>query len=476
MSKIPPALEIRLLGAPQLLLNGHEVDTLRRKNRALIFYLAAQKGQSTREKLLTFFWPDYERSAAQPILRTMIHDLRKQLGESFHVDDRIVALDPETVIDAQGFLTALASPSSDLKTLTEALALYRGDFLEGFSLSDSVEFDDWVISEREHYQLMAMRGFANLARHLEGMRDYPAALESIRRALVFNPFQEDLQREVMRLLYLNGDRAGVVRQYESLRKLLDEEMGVPPMPETRSLYDAIINDTLVAAPVESMVPIPPTSISADKPLLPFLGRDLELETLKGQLGLGKLILLVGEPGIGKTRLLSELITSQASGKGSAVVLQGISYELEQGLPYQPVVDALRKFLARLDCKSQFAQLNLEPVWITELARLLPELLTQFPHIPAPAQPADEARLWEALHQFFLALSRRGEVWLCLDDLHWADAATCAWLGYLIRHISAPSMNLLAASRPLERQTNLIKLLQALKHEDRLVQIQLSGLY
>ena len=96
-----------------------------------------------------------------------------------------------------------------------------------------------------------------LARQHEGLRDYPAALESMRRALGFNPFQEDLQRDVMRLLYLNGDRTGVIRQYESLRKLLDEEMGVPPMPETRDLYDAIINDTFVPSPTYALTQISP---------------------------------------------------------------------------------------------------------------------------------------------------------------------------------------------------------------------------
>ena len=120
-------------------------------------------------------------------------------------------------------------------------------------------------------------------------------------------------------------------------------------------------------------------------------------------------------------------------------------------------------------------MDLAPVWLTELGRLLPELLAQYPHIPAPAGPADEARLWESLLQFFRALSCRGKVWLFLDDLHWVDAATLGWLGYLIRHVSSPGLILLATSRPVEGQTDLVKLLQALKREDRLVNLQLSML-
>jgi len=467
-------LKIRLFGLPRLLLNGHSVDGLRRKNRALIYYLAAQEGGSTREKLLPFFWPDHERSAAQPILRTMLHDLRKCLGESFQADDRTITLASDTFIDVLKFSAVLHSPSSEMQKLIGILDLYQGDFLEDFFLSDSPQFDDWAASERERYRLMATNGFAELSHRQEAMRDFPSALKSARRALAFNPFQEELQRDLMRLLYLNGDRAGMIRQYESLRKLLDEELGVPPMMETRSLYDSMINDSFIA-PVETIRQFTSTSISADKPLLPFLGRNAELEILKNHLGSGRLILLEGEPGIGKTRLLSEFFASQTQGKASVLILQGVSYELEQGLPYQPIVDALRKLLARPDWKFFVEQLNLETIWLTELSRLLPELLTQSPHIPAPVPPADEPRVWEALLRLFRGLSRLGEVWLILDDLHWADAATVAWLGYLIRNISTPSLNLLATSRPLEGQTNLIKLLQALQREDRLAQISLAAL-
>ena len=468
-------LEIRLFGTPQILLNGREIAALRRKNRALVFYLAGQEGQSTREKLLTFFWPDHERSAAQPILRTMIHDLRKNLGEAFQADDRIIALSSDTFIDVQDFSATLRSASPDPRKLTEALNLYKGDFLEGFSLSDSPQFDDWVTFERERYQLMAMQGFVALSHRHETRRELPAALESARRALMFNPYQEDVRRDVMRLLYLNGDRAGVIRQYEALRKLLDEELGALPMPETRALYDSLITDTFV--PVASETPGRHSSIhlSSDKPLLPLLGRDAELETLKSQLGSGKLILLEGEPGIGKTRLISEFIALQTQGQASVFVLRGISYELEQGLPYHPIVDALRKLLIQPAGTSLIGRLNIEPIWLTELSRLLPELLIQLPHIPAPLQPADERRLWEALHQFIRALTQHGEVWLFLDDLHWADAATIAWLSYLIRNLSSPSLNLLATSRPLERQADLIKLLQVLSRENRIVRIQLPVL-
>ncbi len=396
MTKKGPLLEIRLLGIPQVSLDQQIVEGLRRKNRALLFYLAGQNGEVARARLLSFFWPDHERSAAMPILRTMIHELRKYLGEAFHADDKILSLSPDTYIDLHDFTKALQSSSSDLKTLADALSLYRGDFLEGFPLSGSPQFDDWVNSERERSQVLAMNGFARLAHMYEGQANFALALELMQRALTFNQFQEDLQRDVMRLMYLNGDRAAVIRQYDALRKLLDEEMGVPPMPETRALYDSIINETLVQQTSDQMGQSFPAARSIEKPLLPLMGREAELEQLKGQLRSGKLIILEGEPGIGKTRLATELIALQTQGKTSALVLHGKSYELEQGLPYLPVLDALRELLARSDSNSIFKRINLENVWLTELARLLPELLTRFPEIPPPTSHAEEPQIWEAL--------------------------------------------------------------------------------
>lgn len=234
MGKLSPSLEITLLGAPGLAVDGHTLEGLRRKNRALAFYLAAHEEAMSRDHLLAFFWPDHERAAAQPILRTMIHDLREQPGDMFLANDQRIGLAENALIDVHVLSKAINSSTSDVQQLTAALTLYRGDFLEGFSLANSPQFDDWASSERERYRLLAMRGFANLSRLHESTGDHQAALECMRRALAFNLYQEDLQRDLMRLLYLTGDRAGVIRQYETLRKSLDEEMGVPPMPETRA--------------------------------------------------------------------------------------------------------------------------------------------------------------------------------------------------------------------------------------------------
>ena len=469
------SLNIRLLGSPSIVRNGMPLANIRRKNRALVYFLAAQPRSITREQLLVFFWPDRERTAAQRILRTMIHDLRKTLGPSFLADDQSLWLAPESTIDLQVFLKALQAAQSDSSFLAGALDCYQGDFLEGFSLPDSPQFEDWILAEREHYRLMAMRALADLAHYHESLGDFAGALEAIRRALKFDPLQEDLHRDALRLYYLNGDRAGVVRQYESLRNLLDEELGVPPMPDTRHLYDSLINDSF---PIPQAKPVSrPTVLrsSTHQPFLPFTGRTGEIEVIKQNLLSGKLILIEGEPGIGKTRLALELIARQKRGQPSLLVLHGMAYELERGLPYQPVIEALRSYLAEAEPRSLFSQLNLSPIWLAELTRLLPELRLQFPQIPEPEQPTTEAHLWDSLLQFILALGRQRMVWLFLDDLHWADTATIRWLGYLIRHAASPALVVLGAARHTEENIHLTKLCQSLIREDRLARVSLSPL-
>lgn len=472
-------LEIKLLGEPHLILDGQFLTGIRRKNRALLFYLAAQNRSLSRDHLLGFFWPDFERSQAQKTLRTMIYDLHKTLGEVFRVEAEAVALTPDAFTDLQALSSGLKAPSRTAQSLQECLTLYRGDFLDGFSLPDTPQFDDWVASERDRIRLMVMQGFAALAHLHESHGDLLPALEAIRHALMFDPLQEDLHRDLMRLYYKNGDRASTIRQYETLCKLLDEELGVPPMPETRALYDALITDTFNPLQEQPLSTLPVGSIPSARPVLQFTGRAAEIQAFDTHISSGKLILFEGEPGIGKTRLVDEIIQTYRGGRPGdqrpALILRGVAYELEQSLPYQPLINALRDFLSHPKLKSLIPQLNLSPVYLTELARLLPELLDQFPSIQAPVQAADEARLWESLLRFFQALAGRWKVWLFLDDLHWADSATLAWLGYFLRRAASPSNILVATARPADETTNLTRLLQTLLRDGHLVRIPLYPL-
>ena len=484
-------LTVSLLGTPTLSLDSQPLALSRRKSRAILYYVAAHRNPLTREQLLAFLWPDLDRPAAQQTLRTTLHGLRKALGSHLLVDENILKLAPGTDIDVRRFEAGLQSPLADLQSLGSHLALYRGDFLEGFTLPDTSAFDDWAIIEREYYRHLAVRGFTTLSQLHEAYGNFGAALEAIDRALAFDALQEDLQQAAMRLHYLSGDRAGAIRRYDSLRKLLDEEMGVPPMAETRSVYDSIINDTLqplhpeqsprAAQHLPSLNPRPPSRnplVAAEARRgdviyqLPFSGRSAELQTLRDLITSHKLALLEGEPGIGKTRLAEEFINAVPSG---ALALVGGAHELEQSLPYQPVIEALRGLLTRDDWPAVQAAVRamLTPVWLAEVAHLLPEI-DAMAASRATSMPADESRLWEGLHQFLVTLAVQRPLIFFIDDLQWADTSTVALLGYLARQGSAPIFYL-AATRPIPPRSPLASLLQTLTREGRLFRLNVSPL-
>jgi DNA-binding SARP family transcriptional activator/Tfp pilus assembly protein PilF len=469
-------LSIDLLGAPRLLLDGQPLSLPRRKSRALLFYLAARSTPATRDHLLALLWPDHDRAAAQQILRTSLHGLRKALGAALLADDDTLALAPDVEVDVRRFEAELA-PSASLETLTGALALYRDDFLADFSVPDAEAFEEWADAERERYRQLATRGLTMLAQRYEARHDYPAAREALARALAFNPLQEELQRAALRLDYLSGDRAGAIRRYESLRRMLDDEFGVPPMDETRALYDAIITDSLPIDSKQSAVSNQQADLVAptgdwrlSTGALPFTGRAAELQKLRELSHTHKLALIEGEPGIGKTRLAGAFVQEFAG-----IALIGAARELEQGLPYQPVIEALRGLLARPEWPTIRAGLALPQIWLAEVARLLPELAEDGAQPLGDLPSANESRLWEGVSRLLEALARRRPLLLLLDDLHWADASTLALLGYLVRQSPGAPITFLATARPAEPRSPLAALIQTLTREDRIQRLPLARL-
>lgn len=497
-------LSIRLLGAPQILDADQPVPIARRKSRALLYYLAAHSTPVARDHLLTFFWPDADRQGAQQNFRSTLYGLRKILGDRIGVEDDTIGLAAGVTVDARAFVTQLGQPNADLPTLQATLALYTGDFLSDFTLPDLPEFDDWAAVERTRYQRLALSGYTRLSRLYEAQHAYREALDALDQALTLEPLQEDVQRAALRLQYLAGDRAGAIRRYETLRTLLADEMGVPPMEETQALYDAIITDTL-AMPVSNdsratsvrrtrdSVPAAdepaafssfaawttPVAIALSRqgvPTLPFVGRQRELQRLCELATAHYLLLIEGESGIGKSRLLEEFI-EQRQQRDAPLVLLGQARELEATLPYQPLLEALRTLFTQPQWPKLLRDLQLNPLWRAEVARLLPELMDENT-IPSPAAAAvDELRLWEGSSQFLLALARQRPLLLAFDDLHWADASTISLLGYLLRKAAQQqaAITFVATARPVTAPAPLALLLETLLREGRLQRFPLQRL-
>jgi DNA-binding SARP family transcriptional activator len=236
-----PELRVLLLGAPQASVGRTAVETDTRKAMALLAYLAVSEQPQRRATLAALLWPDTDEQKARGALRRTLSVLRTALG------DRWLDAEGETIdlqrtgvrVDVADFRRAFRE-----NRLADAVALYRGDFMQGFSLRDSPEFDDWQAAQSDALRSEYAGALAQLSAAAEREGDLAAAIAHAKRRLGLDPFHEPAHRDLMRLYARSGDRGAALRQFREASLLLDKELGVAPVAETRALHDAIEAGTL----------------------------------------------------------------------------------------------------------------------------------------------------------------------------------------------------------------------------------------
>jgi DNA-binding SARP family transcriptional activator len=227
------------------------------KVRALLFYLAIEPDRPhRREALAGLLWPEYPDRAARANLRRALANLRTAIADR-QATPPFLRITQQTIqfnsasdawCDATAFAELLGeSGASQLTTrqLEEAVELYRGDFLEGFSVGDSVVFEEWALFKREQFRRQALADLRRLAAHHEERGDNERALPYAWRRVELESWQEGAHRQLMRLLALNGQRGAALAQYETCQRALAEELGVEPASETTRLYERIRDGELV---------------------------------------------------------------------------------------------------------------------------------------------------------------------------------------------------------------------------------------
>ena len=236
-----PQLHVSLLGAPTIEVGRKAVETDTRKATALLAYLAVSEQPQRRATLAALLWPDNDEQKARGALRRTLSVLRSALGDRWlEAEGETVDLDRANVrVDVTEFRRAIADGR-----LEEAAKLYRGDLLEGFSLRDSPQFDDWQAAQADALRSGYAEVLSRLAAAAERGSDLAAALGYAKRRLAVDPLHEPAHRELMRLYARSGDRSAALRQYRECVRLLDRELGVAPVDETRALHDAIEAGTL----------------------------------------------------------------------------------------------------------------------------------------------------------------------------------------------------------------------------------------
>ena len=458
---------IQLLGTPAFNWLGQPFALVRRQARALIFYLATSPHAVSRNKLLYLFWPDEPEAKARRNLTRLVSYMRKELPhpEILFAAGESLRLNPEWVdVDLRHFTELCAQDV----TREEAVALYRGPFLMGFSLGGSPEFDFWLTEEGGRYEALYLKTLAGLVRDKTEQAEIADAIHYAQQYLRTDELAEEIHRSLITLHAANGDRAAALQQFETCVEVLERELGVSPLPETRSAYEAAQQGVRTSIRVHRLKPVWTVLPSLD---LPLIGRDAAWDALSSayrQIHTGGVILISGEAGIGKTRLMQEFAMREPH-----TVLVGDSHPSTQTLPYQPLVQALRLALTHPSLWKDISSL-----WLGELSQLLPELRDHFPDLPRPlaVEPQQaRARLREALTRVFLGLADPGvPLLLCLDDLHWTDEATLGWLSAVSLRLKDSRLCILGTYRQ-EEPDAVQGVRRAFRRAGLLVEITLEGL-
>ncbi len=435
------ALYLSLLGPPQLLQEGKLISSLPRKAVAMAAYLAVVGNAVERGRLADLLW-EGEEEAVRRNLRQELFRLKNTAWEGvFEQSPQHIGLG-SVQTDLEAFLTQMARGA-----WSEALALWRGGFLAGLDPKASESYWDWLIPERERWDRLYREAMLGLARSQEATGNFAEALKVYLRLLAEDPLQETEQQAVMRLYLQMGDRSAALRQFEQYRKLLRDQLGLEPSLQIQAFFEQLREGQPLPAQPQSM-----TQLLSEPPLV---GRSEDWAWLEVHWGHG-LLLLLAQPGVGKSRLALEYAKRQV-GAGPSETLRIRQRESGQGIGFSGLLEALRQALE----EQKLA--NLEPTWREELAQLLPEL-----GLP-PSNP-HKARFFEALCRALQTIVRPGGVVLW-DDLHWLDWASLEFLPYLVRRSSSLGFFLLGTARPdaLQQSQPVRLILQEIASDNRLFQ-------
>lgn len=464
-------LELRLLGEFQIISGGQEISLpASRKTRALGAYLVATGVAHRREWLCDLLWegPDDPRGE----LRWSLAKIRPLLDAGgvrrLHADRARLAFEQRhAVVDLVAVRELLADVQhASVDILKAGIGLFRGEFLDGLDLPACYRFQEWCLAERAAFSTLRLAALRAL---IDRLSDYPEeALVHARMLAAADPLSEEAHSRIIELLGRQGRRREAMAQYEQARSVLVRQLGVP-------LSGALERARRMIGRAPAQTNVEASSIVSDSEAasrrwagrdIPLVGRNAEraqIDALVSAAANGRttpILVITGEPGIGKSRLLDHLAERMAMIGGRH--LRGRAFEAEAAHPYGVWIDVLRAL-----------QPDLIPNGARQhLALLRPDLSA------TPLAPTERAQLFDAVLSLLRHLSRKAPVAVVLDDVQWLDEASATLLHYLARQPNAPDGVLLAcAARSGELADNLsvARMLRALGRDARHRELPLAAL-
>jgi DNA-binding SARP family transcriptional activator/tetratricopeptide (TPR) repeat protein len=457
-------IDFRILGPLEVLADGRPLELGAPKQRTLLALLLLEANRVvSADRLIDALWDESAPETAHKALQVYVSQLRKLLGR-----DRLETRSP-------GYRLRVEPGELDLdrfRTLSnegrrhDALELWRGPPL--------AEFAYHAFAETEIAQLEELRSACledRIERDLaEGRhRDVIAELEALIRA---HPLRERLRAQLMLALYRSGRQGDALDAYQAARRALVDELGIEPSRELRELHQAMLNQSPRLDVAAASEPEPRRGV--------FVGRQRELSELLAGLddafaGRGRLCLLVGEPGIGKSRLADEVIR-EARARG-ARILVGRCWEAGGAPAYWPWVQSLRSYIREAVPAALGEQLGAGAADLAQIVPELTELLRELPGPPSVDPESARFRLFDATAEFLRRVSRERPIVLVLDDLHAADTASLLLLQYVARELPTARVLLLAAYRDVDPVpgAQLAEVLAEVAREPSTRRIPLAGL-
>ncbi|MFL5516057.1 MAG: ATP-binding protein, partial [Gemmatimonadales bacterium] len=435
-----PRRYLRCLGQPALFAETGELVRFRtKKHLALLVFLAVEADQQhRRDRLAELLWPRVSLAEARHSLATALSVLRSRVGADGlrATRDQVMLAGGHLALD----LERLAAGDHEGSETTDPLDV--ASFLEGFDIPESGEFGLWKDRQQARWLPMVMHAFGRGLERCRRVGDTRQIEQIADKMLAQDPACEDAVRAKMEVLAFAGDRLAALRLYEAWRRRIAEELDAVPSAPLERMAARLRQRGWERAALDHLPHAPPDQRRGR----PFIGREVEYRTLYDawqglRQGTNTHILVTGESGVGKTRLVERLTTT--AGLDGAAVSRVQSYELEQEIPYATVSGLILGLLAYPEVSGT------PPEALAELSRTVPDVRRRFPAIPpARESQGDTARieLAEAFHQLLQAIAEERPIILVVDDVHLADDASLSVLHLVARRAKGERLMMIFIAR------------------------------